>query len=609
MKTVPLAGLIGLAAAAAHAQQATRFEEPVLVTATRAVAASLDSTLRDAVVITRADIEAAGPVTLAELLQRRAGAEFRANGGPGQPTSLFLRGAGSAQTLVLVDGLRVGSASTGATALEAIPLEMVERIEVVKGPMSGLYGSDAIGGVVQVFTRGRTVPHLFAAAAYGSQDDRRVSAGLATADDKSAFSLAAGWRKVEARSASNERAFGHDPDRDPHENAFAVVRASHKRWTGELISAEAFWSDSRTSYDAGDPRDRNLQSIAGARVTSSIRVVPGWDMKLNVGHTRDKQRAEGGFPSLFETRQDQAAWIHEFKVPAGMALAGVEGLRQRVLPANDAAGAPRFAQDRRDTSSVFASLNESWQGQRLEANARRDRDEQYGQRNTGSVSWGTALTATIDASFTYGRGFRAPSFNDLYLVQFQPFFRPNPALLPERSRSREATLKARGPAAWTWRLTAFDNRIEDLVTIVGDTVDNLDRARIRGLELSAEGQWLGVRLRGQYTAQRPRDEATGAQLRLRARQHGSVEASRDFGPFTAGVSVVASGARYDANDESAAARLGGYARVDARVRYAAKKFWSVELAAVNLTDRRYETALGYDAPRRGVLLSARFDAF
>ena len=184
MAIVRFAGLAAFAALGAQAQVNTlpfaHPFEPLVVTASRTPTGPLP-TLREAVVITREDLDAAGPLTLAEALQRHAGVEIRTTGGPGQPASLFLRGAGNAQTLVLIDGLRAGSGSAGGTALEAIPLEMIERIEVVKGPLSSLYGSDAIGGVIQVFTRGKSVPHLFASAGYGTENDRRASAGTAMA--------------------------------------------------------------------------------------------------------------------------------------------------------------------------------------------------------------------------------------------------------------------------------------------------------------------------------------------------------------------------------------------------------------------------------------------
>jgi vitamin B12 transporter len=615
MKRLPVAGLLGLASLGAHAQTQplvlARNLEAVVVTATRALADNI-ATLRDTVVISGEELRAEGSLSLAEVLQKRAGVEIRSTGGPGQPTGIFLRGAGAAQTLVLVDGLRVGSATAGTTALESIPLDMIERIEVVKGALSSLYGSEAIGGVVQIFTRGKSVPHLFATAAYGSDNDRRAAAGLATADQTTKASISAGARKVDARSATNPRApFGvHDPDRDPHENAFATVRVSQRMWQGETLSFEGFGSRSRTFFDGGSPEDRSDQSIFGGRITSSTQVLPGWASHLAVGHGRDELRFHGPFPSRFETRQDQASWIHDLATPAGSLLAGAEFVRQRVLPQANEAGEPIYVRDRRDTKSVFASWNETWRGQRVEASVRRDDDEQFGARNTGALSVaGQQTEGGTRVVVTVARGFRAPTFNDLYLTF--PGYTPNPGLRPERSRSQEISLRGAWGAVSHWRITGFDNRLEDLIVFspAAGTVLNLARARVRGVEARAEARWLSMEWRGAVTIQRPRDEETGARLQNRARHFGSLEASRTWRSWTAGMSLVGSGERFDSIDEAPASRLPSYVRVDARLRYDISKMWKAELHAVNLGDRRYESALGYDAPRRGVMLSVRFEAF
>ena len=138
---------------------------------------------------------------------------------------------------------------------------------------------------------------------------------------------------------------------------------------------------------------------------------------------------------------------------------------------------------------------------------------------------------------------------------------------------------------------------------------NLARARVRGVELRFEAQWLSTKWRGAFTVQRPKDEETGARLQTRASRFGSFEASRSWGSWTAGLSVVGSGERFDSIDESPGSRMPSYVRVDARLRYDISKMWKAELHAVNLGDRRYETALGYDAPGRGVMLNVRFEAF
>jgi vitamin B12 transporter len=258
---------------------------------------------------------------------------------------------------------------------------------------------------------------------------------------------------------------------------------------------------------------------------------------------------------------------------------------------------------------VFAALNESWQGQRLEASIRRDEDDQFGTRNTGSASYGTRLTAGIFVAATLAEGFRAPTFNDLYLTAYLPFYAPNPQLRPERSKSREISFRNLEPGALQWRITAFDNKLEDLIVATAATVMNVNRARVRGVEAAVDLTWLGIRWRGALTVQRARDQDAGTRLQGRADRFATLEASRTLGAWTLASQVVASGDRHDSIGEQDGTRLGGYARVDARVRYAIDKRWTVELAAVNLADKRYEHALGYDGARRGALLSVRFNAF
>ncbi|HXF78552.1 MAG TPA: TonB-dependent receptor [Usitatibacter sp.] len=604
----------GVAAAslAAQAQVAPapieKVSDPVVVTASRLATATV--TLRDAVVITREDIDAAGPITLGELLQRKAGIELRETGGPGQPESLFIRGAGSAQTLVLVDGMRVGSATAGTTPVEHIPLEMIERIEVVKGPLSSLYGSDAIGGVIQVFTRGKTVPHLFATVGYGTDKDRRVSAGISTADQDTRVSLNAGYRAVDARSASNPASgsFVYNPDRDPFDNAFVNLHAAQRMWTGENIELDAFSSHARTHFDSGPSTDDlNVETVSGAKISSSMNVTDWWMSRLTIGEGDDKLVVTGSFPDRFETRQLQATWLNEMPLRDGRAVLGAETVRQKIV--FDANATP-FALDHRDTNSVFAGANESYAGQRLEASARRDEDSQFGTRNTGSASYGIELAPGALIAATYARGFRAPTFFDLY-GPTSDFYHPNPDLLPETSKSYELSATLQDALGARWRLSAFDNRYDNLIAydFTQLTVLNVARARARGIEMSVEASWLGARWRGAITAQRPRDEDTGLRLQGRAERYGSFEVDRAFGAWSAGLGVQASGPRFDSPNEDPATKLGGYAVVDLRLRYTVAKNWSVQLTAANIADRRYQDVVGYDKPRRSVLLGVTFESF
>ena len=609
MKIPPLAGLAATVALSAQAQSlptpATQLLGPVIVTATRSPQPAGDA-LRDVTVITRDDIEKAGDVSLAELLQRTALVEFRGTGGPGQPAGLILRGAGPAQTLVLVDGMRVGSATVGTTSIENLPLDMIERIEVVKGPLSSLYGSDAIGGVVQVFTRASAKPRFYASGGYGSDSQWSGATGFTAIDRDITVSFAAGGRTVDAPSATNDRAFCHDPDRDPYDNAFANLQVVSRLWQSETLTLSGFVTQGKTRFD-GCPDaqgrradDLNRQTVSGLRLTSFMYFTPWWSSRLTVGEGRDELAIEGTDPARFETRNAQAAWVNEFGTLLGTVMAGLEVVRQEV------ASTTAFSQDRRDTRSGFLAINETWRGQRLEASVRRDEDDQFGARNTGTVSYGAPWPGVGTLTMTAGRGFRAPTFFDLYAPP-SDYYVPNPDLRPERSDSTEVSLRSEASASWPWRLTWFDNRIEDLITYVYPTMQNVRRARIRGVEAALEGVALGTRIRGTLAVQKPRDEDTGYRLQGRAEHFGRLEASRAFGKWSVSGGVTASGPRFDSADESPASRLPGYAIADATLRYAPERRWRLELAFTNLFDRQYEHAVGYDAPRRGVLLSVRFD--
>jgi vitamin B12 transporter len=607
MKRLPLASLLGLATLGAHAQANTTpiTFDPVVVTATRTQDPA--STLRDATVITRAELEASGSLGLAEVLQRRAGIEYRATGGPGQPVGLFVRGAGSAQTLVLIDGMRAGSATVGTTSIENIPLDMIERIEVIKGPLSSLYGSDAIGGVIQIFTRGRSVPHFFASGAVGTDRDLRAAAGVSTVEGDSAFALSMGGRKVDAPSATTPRAaFCYDPDRDPYDNGFVNLHASQRLSPTEVVQLDAFGSKGRTHFDGCSTTtdDRNDQTLTGWRLSSSSKFTRDWSSTLWIGEGRDKLDIHGDFPDRFETRQEQVAWTNEYAVPGGKFLVGFEGLRQKVV--NNPNGTS-FSNTERDTRSFFAGLTQAWDVERLELSARRDDDDAYGARNTGSAAFGIKWPGVAHFSFTYGQGFRAGTFYDLYGPS-STFYQPNPNLKPEQNRSNELSVRNDG-GPFGWRVTAFDNRIEDLIVYVFPTVENVNRARIRGVELTGEGTAWGVHWQASGTFQRPRDEDTGARLQGRAERFGAFNASYAIGAFTVGATITASGERFDSTNEAPESRMAGYGTLDARVAWRLDKSTQLELAAVNLTDKRFETAVGYEGTRRGVLLSVRFDAF
>ncbi|MEP7155518.1 MAG: TonB-dependent receptor [Betaproteobacteria bacterium] len=594
------------AAAGANAQvtEAPNRIDNLVVTATRTMQ-PLDNTLAQALIITRDEIASAGVASLVELLQRKAGLEIRSTGGPGQPSSVFIRGASGSHTLVLVDGLRVSAASSGSTAFENIPLDMIERIEVVKGPLSGLYGSDAIGGVVQIFTRSVKQPRGTASIGFGSDSTTAASAGFSVVEGKTALTLDAGYQQSKPRSATNPAAsFSYNPDRDPYKNTHFLAKVTQTLWQGETIALTAWQSRGKTDFDDGPATGPvfNKQTLSGYQLTSENNITPTWKSRVILGQTSDDSVITSSFPGKFKTEQNQASWFNEFKTPTGLMTAGVEWRGEKLTSDTP------YDAVKRNTGSVFGGYMEKLGPSQLELTVRRDEEDQFGRRNTGSLSYGYNVSPQLSAYLRGGRAFRAPSFNDLYYPGFS-----NATLKPERSDQAEAGLKFHSTGAQKYRadLTYFENRIDDLIVFDPATFlpQNLARARIRGWELQAQASFAGMTVKAALTVQRPEDRDTGLQLRSRAKRFGSISAARSIGAWDVSGDIVASGARFDAGNEAAASRMGGYTLLNTTVRYRINKTWSVEIVGQNLGDKKYELAQGYNTPARSVFVNLRAVTF
>ncbi len=596
-----------LAAHAACAQQDVGVPEgaETVVTAARMAQAAPEA-LRATTVITRRDIENAGQLTLGEVLQLYGGVELATNGGPGGASAVFIRGANSAHSLVLVDGMRVQSATTGTTAFENLPLAEIERIEIVPGPVSGLYGSDAIGGVIQIFTKGaRHAPAPALSAGAGSYGTRSLAATWGGAAGDTTFGVSAGWSRTDGFSATGPTVpFGQfNPDDDGYRNANASAKVEHAFGPGQALGASALYSRGVSRFDSGPDTDpRTEQALSSYAIHSRNRLASHWESLLRVGTSRDDSSTlDAGYPGEFRTDQDQVLWQHTVRLDATSVVAGVEYLRERVATSTD------YSVSRRTIRSAFAGMIGEYGSHRVQLDLRRDDNSQYGAPISGSVAYGYRITPEAKVRAAYGKAFHAPSFNDLYYPGFG-----NPALRPETGRSREVGFDY---AAGTRRFAAtwFDNRISELIVFAFDPASqsflpvNVARARIRGLELSASARWRGTRVKAMLTLQDPESEDTGSMLQRRARRHGSLAADRAFGPWTLGAELVASGPRFDSADESPDSRLHGYAVLNLTVVRRLTPAWSAELRWNNVGDTAYERVRGYHTPGSNALLTLRWN--
>src|SRR5712691_4461866 len=605
MKRTIITALCACAASTAWPQES---EDAVVVTATRFPQAR-SQTLQPVTIITAEDIARAGQQTLVEVLQALGGVEIASNGGFGQPSSVFMRGANSSHTLVLLDGMRIGSATLGTTAFENIPLSQIERIEVVPGQLSSLYGSDAIGGVIQIFTKsGKYAPATSVTAGVGTYDTASVSGGVNRTFGDTDFSLNLGYLESKGFDATKPTApFGqHNPDRDGYRNANVSGKIAHRLDTKNELGLTLFQSDGRTHFDSGSTTDDlNHQTLSAFSLYSSNQITDSWQSLLRAGESRDKSTTTGAFPSFFGTRQPQVTWQNDIKLGPGTAIAGTEYLAQHVT--SDSA----FAQNHRSIKSAFAGYVGTYERYDWQANIRRDGNSQFGNHTTDLLGYAYRLTSELRLRVGAGAAFKAPTFNDLYAVDPTFFFIPNPDLRPERSRSKEASLNYQ---AGTNRFSAtyFENRITDLVVLVTDPVTfvstprNLNRARIKGTELGYQGFFAGLQANAQLTLQDPVDEETGKLLPRRAREYGSVAAGNAAGRWRFGAEVTASGARFDSTDEDPAKKMHGYALLNLTASYALARDWSVRARWNNVFDRNYELAQNFNTPGSNVFVALQY---
>ena len=589
----------------------------VVVTATR-TPETADATLAAVEVIDRTQIERSSARSLPELLRARAGINIVNQGGLGKLSTLFMRGTESDHTLFLIDGVRVGSSTSGLTSLQDLPLEQIERIEIVRGPRSSLYGADAIGGVIQVFTRrGGAAPGMRPRAriGVGSNGLREASVGLDARGTRGGVGLDLAHQSTDGINACtgffNPATFagagcfiipGTHLDRDGYRNNSASVRADFTASEAWQFDARALRANGHNDYDGdfGDNSDIVQQLVSGSARWKPSEAV---QLKLTLGRNQDISDNYSGasFSNRFDTTRDSASLQGDLTIAQDQLLSlGLDWLRDRADvqdPFSPFAAA-------RGNRAAFAQYQATFGAHDLQASLRRDDNEQFGGHTTGSLAWGIGFANDWRLTASHATAFKAPSFNELYF----PFF-GNPLLRPETARSSEIGIGQRRDA-WHWQLDAYQTRIDDL--IVYDTAifaaNNIEKARIRGVELTGAvtlGAWS---LRGQVGRLDARNQSAGSnhgkRLPRRPRNTARIDLDRDLGAFGFGLSGIAEAARWD--NVANTLRVGGYGTLDARASWRFANDFALQATVVNAFDRRYQTSAFYQQPGREFGLSLRW---
>lgn len=570
--------------------------EPVIVTATRTPRAE-DEVLASVDVIAGDTLLRNPASDLGDALRLVPGVEVARLGGPGQQTSVFLRGTESNHVLVLMDGLRMNPGTIGTAAIQNVATEFVERVEVVKGPRSTLYGSDAIGGVINIITRGAT-DGASVQAGYGSFDTANASFSAGFGDGQTGARIAAAWED----SAGFPTRTGDTVDRG-FENA-SFTAAAHAAAGPVTLGLRAWYAEGTTEYSDFfvAPVDQDFENSALA-VTAEFAPTAAWSSRLMLGHAVD-DLGQNQSTDFLDTRRITADWQNDF------ALSDTNVLTAGLLWQDEEAdalsfGAP-YAADT-TTSQAFVQDQATYGPVRVLLGAAYTDHETFGGHATWNAELGLAVGAGGMIVASAGTGFRAPDATDLY------GFGGNPDLDPEESLSYELGYRQAIGETQSVSLTAFRNDIDGLIDffiIDPDTFEgenrNVDQARIDGLEAAwrYDGEAWSASLAA--TWQDPRDRATDERLLRRARESYTAAVARRFDGFEIAVDVLYAGERRDFGFPSQTV-LDPYTLVNLSARVALAQRFTLVLRAENLFDEDYELASGYNAMGQGFFGALRYE--
>ncbi len=579
---------------------ATRTEEPV------------EAVLADVTVIGRDAIERSGAASLAELLRTSVGVETSQNGGVAGLSGVFLRASRTAQTLVLVDGVRLENPTSGGANLEFISLASIERIEIVKGPLSSLYGSGAIGGVIQIFTRGAAGGsgagiRQEAVVSAGSLGTSALSAGLSARNAATRWNVSVSHDQTDGFDATVPGSVNYQADRDSSRRDSFAAGFAHRFSEQVEIGFDARTNRGRTAYDDAwsTPGSAEITFRSDA-LSAFARLHPStaWDSTLRVGSTAiDYDYAAFSFAPRTHSRT--ITWQNSYSLDSGSLLFGLEHLQQQIAGEGVTTGDYAYVRDDRATRSAYLGYAIERAAHSLRVNVRRDDIDSVGGQTSGTLAYGWRASEQWRLRASVGTAFRAPTFDDLYSP-----FGANPGLRPERS------------LGWEWgadysrqdttvRTSLFASRVLDAIELDSDFVpQNLASTRVLGVSVDARQTIGALVLRAGVTIQDPTgkwtDPVTGEQrsgeLTRRAHHYGTMGASWHGHGWRLNGELVAQGRRIDSDG----AELGGYALLNLDAAWALARDWELFVRATNIADRAYQTASGYASPPRQLLFGLRF---
>ncbi|MBC3908686.1 TonB-dependent receptor plug domain-containing protein [Undibacterium umbellatum] len=579
----------------------------VMITAGRQTQAAKD-VLADNVVISAEDIAKSGAASVVDLLQQQRGIEISRNGGPGTTSSVFMRGGSNAQNVVLIDGVRIGSSTTGGASWSAIPLSQIDHIEVVYGPLSSLYGADAMGGVIQIFTKkgaGSITPTL--SAGMGSYGARKLQAGLiGSIAGNLNLSLNAGHEENSGFSATKPAAgpYSYNIDKDGYAMDSFNGRLVWEVSKGFELGASVLHSRNNAQFDSGPTQDdRNITTLENIAVFGRGKFSDYWTASLQFAKAEDKGYTDASYgKSQIDTRQESVSFQNDIRI-------GKDVLQLIAETRDENVDTTTLALNRKRTTNSFAASYVFKQDAHLaSASIRNDRSSQYGSNTTGSVAYGYRFSDALRINASYGTSFRAPTFNELYYQGYGVATNK-----PEKAKNAEIGVYFEQGDT---QLSAvyYQNKATDLLVSAGSKdcpagysfgcARNVNKATLSGLSIGGTTRFADLTVRGSIDIQDPKDDTANKRLARRAKQHGTLAAEYSFANAKLGVEAIYSGDRYD--DAANTKVLGSYNLLNLYATYEVAKNTTVLARWNNALNKDYELARNYATAGSNVFVGVNY---
>lgn len=576
----------------------------LIVTATR-TDQSIDHLSAASTVFTRHDIERLQLQSVPELLKQATGVDVTESGGPGKAASVYIRGTGSGHVLVLIDGVRIGSVTLGSSPFSSLPIDQIERVEIVRGSQSSLYGSDAIGGVIQIFTRkgqytDNNKPTLSIEAGGGSYDTAHVSGNVSGKYKQLGYAVGVSHITTSGFNASSSTS--QDADRDGYKNTSFNIRTDYK--INNDYSVEAFFlrSQGENEFDNNFGSDRNDFVIQNIGLSGYMQFSDNWLSTLRLGESRDQSRQPDG--DFFNTRRRMVSLSNKIKLNSNHQIIIGSDFRNDHIESHQS-----YAETDRYDIGGFAEYYGRWFDLiDFNASVRGDEDEQFGSHITGNSGFRIGLANSgIDVVANFSSGYKAPTFNDLYWPDGS-FGVGNPYLKPEESTTFEVGLE--GQHDWgNWVIRAYHTNIENLINWEPITPGsfkyqpkNVNKAQIDGIEGEISTQLYGWNITLNGNALSPKDRVSNQRLSDRAQLQLGVDISKEiFDHLNIGSSLNVSGDRLDGTTKSHGAIVW-----DIRAAYQINNSWSIKGKLKNLLNDQYQTNKGFNTADRNFFVSVNY---